>query len=155
STGGCSSCSCQSSDGLTVVSADSARPLHDPTRVRTTVVLKEFTRVWRGLKPVPDYRMWIYTINGLIIAFQCLVGSLVYNSWQHPYWSLVPLPPSSAICITFAVVFCIQWFACICGLIGVFISSRDFIKIYWCLMIPLLFIDIIKFAVASFQLMKV
>ncbi|GMR29939.1 hypothetical protein PMAYCL1PPCAC_00134 [Pristionchus mayeri] len=154
----CSSSREHSSDGLTVVSADSAAPLHDPTRVRTAVVLRKvarFRRVWRGLKPVPDYRLWIYSVNGLIIAFQCLVGFLAYSSWSHPYWQLLPLPSSSSLYIAFACIFCVQWFACICGLIGVFISSRDFIKIYWCLMIPLLFFDVIQFATAAYQLMKI
>ncbi|GMT05537.1 hypothetical protein PENTCL1PPCAC_27711 [Pristionchus entomophagus] len=156
----CNSCSSseQSSDGFTVVSADSAAPLHDPTRVRTAVVLKEFARfrrVWRGLQPVPDYRLWIYSVNGLIITFQCLVGYLAYSSWRHPFWKLIPLHPSSLLYIAFATIFCVQWFACVCGLIGVFVSSRDFIKIYWCLMIPLLFMDVIQFVVASYQLMKV
>ncbi|KAF8385364.1 hypothetical protein PRIPAC_74506 [Pristionchus pacificus] len=150
-----SSSSNQSADRFTVISADSAAPLHHATRIRTTVVLKEFNKVWRGLQPVPDYRLWIYSVNGLIITFQCIVGYLAYSSWQHAFWRLIPLPSSSALYIVFACTFVVQLLACVCGLVGVFISSRDFIKIYWCLMIPLLFIDVMQFIMAAYQLMKI
>uniref|UniRef100_A0A7E4VSD4 Tetraspanin n=1 Tax=Panagrellus redivivus TaxID=6233 RepID=A0A7E4VSD4_PANRE len=95
------------------------------------------------MHPVPWYRAWIYTVNSLLIVFQLIFLVLAYGTLQQNRFTLFPIEFSDVNVVTTFVALVIQFFTCFCGIIGVLLSKRGIVRVYWFLMIPMIAVDII------------
>ncbi|CAD5228948.1 unnamed protein product [Bursaphelenchus okinawaensis] len=93
---------------------------------------------------VAHYRLWIYSANLAIVLIQLWFIYLAIDLIYDPNMKLLPYKEASALIFTVTTVIPIQFFACACGLIGVYFSHRTLVRLYWTLMIPLIVMDTVE-----------
>ncbi|KHJ91703.1 hypothetical protein OESDEN_08421 [Oesophagostomum dentatum] len=88
-----------------------------------------------------NYRQWIYCVNCTIIIVQILLIGYILKTFSLEWWFLIPTKLTNPIFIFCFVLIGIQFFTCVCGLIGVLISNSYLLSAYWLFMVPLLITD--------------
>src|SRR3954465_13911349 len=62
----------------------------------------------------------------------------------NPRMSLFPIRLTDISVITMYSSIALQFIACFCGIIGVFLSNRNIVRIYWIIMIPIIMFDLLE-----------
>lgn len=103
------------------------------------------------MKTPPYYKLWIYSINGLLIIIQIIFIQQLFAALTHPWTKFFPVKWDNWMVFSMYISTVIQFFACISGILGAFFSNKTMLRIYWIFMIPILTFDIIKAVAIAFQ----
>ncbi|CAJ0953506.1 unnamed protein product, partial [Mesorhabditis belari] len=75
--------------------------------------------------------------------------------FTHQFWDFIPFEQNHPTIIALELQIAVQYFACIVGILGVLCSNKTLLKVYWLLMIPLLFFDIVMAVLLMFRMKNV
>ncbi|CEF68934.1 Hypothetical protein SRAE_2000358800 [Strongyloides ratti] len=93
------------------------------------------------LAPLPTYKVWLYSTNLLLILLQTIYLSFLYRFFQQKNIKLFPISWNENILVGNYIIIGIQYFSSFCGIIGVYIYSRNLIRLFWFIKTSLLSLD--------------
>ncbi|CAJ0575596.1 unnamed protein product, partial [Mesorhabditis spiculigera] len=83
------------------------------------------------MTPVRYYRVWIYSVNSLVIVFQTMMVWWIHGMFTHQWWQYIPFEEDHPTIIALEIQIGVQYFACIVGIMGVLFSNKSLLTIYW------------------------
>ncbi|KAI6191534.1 hypothetical protein M3Y97_00238700 [Aphelenchoides bicaudatus] len=90
---------------------------------------------------ISSYRLWLYFLNSTLIILQILFIHLFWFLWCDGRLKLFPLQKIDILVVFTLFSITLQFFTCCCGILGAYFSNRYAIRLYWLLMVPIIFFD--------------
>ncbi|CAJ0610138.1 unnamed protein product [Cylicocyclus nassatus] len=88
-----------------------------------------------------NYKQWIYSVNCSLIVVEIILIGYIIKTFSEDWWHLIPTGYTHPLFIFYFILIGIQFFTCVCGLVGVLISNSCLLSAYWLFMVPLLITD--------------